>query len=113
MFILADFAVWTILICKAFGLGHTAVVFAKIIGRTIFGNRFRIAFRTAATITAFLTGRTVDAGFGIAITINTLTRTAIANIALVFFARAMFVITAFGAFGIQTVFCRRFAADFR
>ena len=111
--ILADFAIRAIFIRQAFGLGNAAVVFANVILRAILGNRFGIAFGTAATITAFLACGAIDASFGIAITIDMLAITAIADIALVFFARTMFVIAAFSTFGIQAVFVVSFFVIFR
>ena len=112
MLIFADFAFGAVLVDKAFGLGHATVVFAQVIFGAIFGNGFGIAFGPAATITAFLTGRAIDANFGIAVAIDALARATIADITFVALARAVLVIAAFCAFGIEAVFIRRFSALF-
>ena len=107
--ILADHAFGAILIGHALGLGYTAVVFADVICRAIFGDRLRIALGTAAAIAAFLSGRAVKAVVGIAITVDALARSAIANIAFIAFCRAVAVVTAFCTFRVQTVFINRIA----
>ena len=111
--ILADFAIRAIFVRQAFGLGNAAVVFANVILRAILGNRLGIALGAAAAITAFLACGAIDANFGIAIAIDVLAITAIADIALILFARTMFVIAAFSTFGIQAVFVVSFFVVFR
>lgn len=112
-FIFADLSIWAILIDEAFGFGDATVIFAQIVSGAIFGDGFRVAFRAAAAVAAFLTGGAVNAGIGVAITVDSLTGAAVANVAFVAFALAMIVITAFGAFGIKAVFIGRFAAFIR
>ena len=112
LFVFADLASGAIFVDEALGLGHATVVFAQVIFGAIFGNGFGIAFGPAATITAFLTGRAIDANFGIAVAIDALARATIADITFVALARAVLVIAAFCAFGIEAVFIRRFSALF-
>lgn len=109
LFVFADLASGAIFVDEALGLGHATVVFAQVIFGAIFGNGFGIAFGPAATITAFLTGRAIDANFGIAVAIDALARATIADITFVALARAVLVIAAFCAFGIEAVFIRRFS----
>lgn len=108
-FVSANFAAWAVCVREAFGFGNAAVIFADFIGLAIFRGGFRIALRTAATVTAFLICGAVQAGVGIAVAIDALARTAVADVAFVFFARAVFVVTAFGAFRIKAVFIVGFA----
>lgn len=112
MFIFADFPVRAIFIDEAFGLGHATVVFAQVILGAIFRDGFGIAFGTASAVAAFLTCGAIYADFGIAIPVDALTRTAVANVAFIAFARAMFVVSAFGAFCVEAVFVCRFSAFF-
>ena len=110
MLIAADLTGRAVFIGEAFRFGDAAVIFADVIFRAILGDGFGIAFGTATTIAAFLTGRAIDADFGIAITVNALAGTAIADVAFIFFAGAVFVVTAFSTFCIQAIFIVGFTA---
>ena len=110
MLIFADLTGGAIIIYEAFRLGYTTIVLANVIGGAIFGDGFGIAFWTAASVTAFLSCRAVYASIRITITINALACTIIADIAFIFFVGAMFIVTAFGAFGVEAVFIIGFFA---
>ena len=102
-FVSANFATGAIGIGQALRFGGATVIFTDLIGCAIFFNRFGIALGATASVAAFLTGGTVDASIRITVSVNTLARTTIANIAFVFFARTMLIITTFSTFGIETV----------
>lgn len=86
MLIFADFAFGAVLVDKAFGLGHATVIFAQIIFWAILGYGFWVALRAATSIAAFLPGGAIDPDLGIAITVDALACTAVANVAFVPFA---------------------------
>jgi hypothetical protein len=110
MLIFANLSGGAIIVDEAFRLGYTTIIFADVIGGTIFGNGFGIAFGTAASVTALLTSGAVYACIRITITVNALARTIVADIAFIFFIGAMFIVTAFGAFSVEAVFIIGFFA---
>jgi len=111
-FITADFSARAIGVGQTLGFVDAAVVFADLIGCAIFFNRFRIALGAAAPVAAFLAGGAVQADIRVAVTVDALARAAVADVAFVFFAGAVFVVTALGTLRIETVFVIGFVVVF-
>ena len=109
----ADFAGGAIVIDQALRLGRAAVVLANVVFGAILSNGLRIALGAAATVAAFLAGRAVNPYIRIAIAVDALARTIVANIALVFLAGAVLVITALCALCVYAILIIRLFADAR
>lgn len=113
MFIFADFSGGAIFIHEAFRFGNASVVFAEMFRRAILGNSFRIAFGAASSVAAFLAGGAVNADFGVAVAVDALAGAAVADVAFVFFARAVLIVSALSAFGVEAVLIVRLFAHIR